>query len=766
MNTVRPGHPRPGAALHLTVLFAVLAVFTTVPPEARAASGDVGPPWARVHWSTQPANPCVGQPTSILFSLCECAWDLTSAAQDPFDPLGGIVLRLTGDSTIVCATCNPDSFTVVAGPPETPGNVHFPVRMQFNPEGPGSPFTYPDQVDYPVAPCSTGTIPYLQEVRLGQGPPCPGCPDRVCPNDSIDVHLSGAFPDGCRSLIGVSVEPNPSGSPLPSPAIIRLRFGNRAACSVCTMAPEPWEAHVRIPGLPYLVGMTQRLLVEATEQDLCAPQSPPTDLGRAGFPFVVAESCGEDFCYKVGWSDRRPGVGCNGTYEPGSPAEPVLRVGSRTPIAGVEGRLALDTPTLAIDAVTAARNDWVVQWSRNLDGTVHFIAFASSPAAAIPGQMEGPLQPVVRVRVRVVDGANPPEYAHLDAQALLVSDPHGFRIEGCAYPAIDPPATIAVLCRGGGTCDANGDAHRDVRDLVIMVGCLSPPPNDPLVCPPLQQLDCDASGTFDLDDVFCCGRAMLGSPDPNQPPPDSLRNAPEVALRFGMPRDVGGGQLEVPLSFAGLDVAGVAAARVELAYPDARYEVVGVTFDGPLAAWWTFHKVDGGRIRMALLDLSGLPERPGVPDDVRRSAVASALVTLRLRPGASAGGELAVAGHDFAAGDGVTLSTPNAEARLELGASGRVFLSAPRPNPFGASTAFALTLPVAGPVDVGVFDVAGRRVATLLRESSAVAGVYALAWNGSDDARGQAVGGVYFVRVVTGAGEVSRKLLFLPGGTR
>ncbi|MEO6463038.1 MAG: T9SS type A sorting domain-containing protein, partial [Candidatus Eisenbacteria bacterium] len=302
----------------------------------------------------------------------------------------------------------------------------------------------------------------------------------------------------------------------------------------------------------------------------------------------------------------------------------------------------------------------------------------------------------------------------------------------------------------------------------LMINCLFPPPNVRLACPPDTSgtgLDCNGDGHFALDDVFCCARAMLGTPGPNVPPGrDSLRAAPDIAVRFGLPRAGTDGTLEVPLVLSGM--AGVAAARLDVRYPDARYDILGVDFTGAPTSWWTMHEVISGRVGLAILDLAGLDAPGGPAPAIAAAPPVEARVRLRLRAGAVAGGELTLAGHEFAAGDGVTLATPNAEGSVQLGTGGRVALTMPRPNPFAASTWFALTLPLAGPVDVGVFNAAGRRVVTLLREDAATAGVYTLAWNGADEGGGRAPGGVYFVRVVTGAGDTARKLLFLPGAAR
>lgn len=82
------------------------------------------------------------------------------------------------------------------------------------------------------------------------------------------------------------------------------------------------------------------------------------------------------------------------------------------------------------------------------------------------------------------------------------------------------------------------------------------------------------------------------------------------------------------------------------------------------------------------------------------------------------------------------------------------------PNPFNPSTTVAFDLPRAGVVTIEVFDLAGRRVRSLLDESLE-AGLHSVTWNGRDD-RGVGVGsGVYLVKLVTPAGTVSRQVLML-----
>jgi len=68
------------------------------------------------------------------------------------------------------------------------------------------------------------------------------------------------------------------------------------------------------------------------------------------------------------------------------------------------------------------------------------------------------------------------------------------------------------------------------------------------------------------------------------------------------------------------------------------------------------------------------------------------------------------------------------------------------PNPFGTSTHVAVSLTAPARVDLSVYDVAGRRVATLMNAQSA-AGSHEVNWNGRDESGRTLASGVYFVRL-------------------
>jgi len=82
------------------------------------------------------------------------------------------------------------------------------------------------------------------------------------------------------------------------------------------------------------------------------------------------------------------------------------------------------------------------------------------------------------------------------------------------------------------------------------------------------------------------------------------------------------------------------------------------------------------------------------------------------------------------------------------------------PNPFNPTTTFRYALPARSEVEVAIFNVLGRRVATLIRETQS-AGEHTVIWNSADD-KGRAVAsGVYFYRVRAGDEVQSRKMMLL-----
>jgi hypothetical protein len=82
------------------------------------------------------------------------------------------------------------------------------------------------------------------------------------------------------------------------------------------------------------------------------------------------------------------------------------------------------------------------------------------------------------------------------------------------------------------------------------------------------------------------------------------------------------------------------------------------------------------------------------------------------------------------------------------------------PNPFRGETVISYAAPKAGRITLEVYDLSGRRVRTLLRQTMAP-GFYTAVWDGRDE-RGRAVAaGVYYIRMVGRDYESSRHMILL-----
>jgi endonuclease/exonuclease/phosphatase family metal-dependent hydrolase len=86
---------------------------------------------------------------------------------------------------------------------------------------------------------------------------------------------------------------------------------------------------------------------------------------------------------------------------------------------------------------------------------------------------------------------------------------------------------------------------------------------------------------------------------------------------------------------------------------------------------------------------------------------------------------------------------------------------APRPNPLSRETLFAFDLPEAAPVSLAIYDLTGRRIASIV-SGSLGAGRYQFPWSAMTEGGARVPGGLYFARFITpGMTRVSR-LIVLP----
>jgi subtilisin-like proprotein convertase family protein len=102
----------------------------------------------------------------------------------------------------------------------------------------------------------------------------------------------------------------------------------------------------------------------------------------------------------------------------------------------------------------------------------------------------------------------------------------------------------------------------------------------------------------------------------------------------------------------------------------------------------------------------------------------------------------------------------NPAGASEAGLPKTLVLGESRPNPVTRTATIRFDLPNTGQVDLAVFDVSGRRVATLV-SGVVQAGQREAIWNGRDDSGRDVASGLYWVRLTADGSALTRKMLVI-----
>ena len=669
-----------------------------------------------------PASPCTTDDVRLLFQICTCNAHFVSAVR-----LDETHARLDVDldPTVVCVQCAPDTmgldlgrfpagphemfsdiaYHVVAGPDS--GQVH--VSQFYN------AFTVHDSCPPPPEP-----IPYLTGVKVGP----------ACPGDSIPVQLAGMFTDPCHAVIELSRVPSPIVGPQPYPDGIRIVY--EGVCQACPAVLTPWSGALPIGPLP---AGAYRLPVEAWLKDDCRPES-LIFLGRTSYPFAVNPCSTVATCYRPRF-EQAAGQACDLFVGPDQPGRTVLNIEGPIDVSGVQGRLVFNKPGLRVANIEPVFNGSILKWDPRPDGADFVIVLPNyRPRQAVT--------PVIAVTVALAGGTME-DYTRLSPEEMLVSDSHGVAIEPCPIPLRDLFDPAATICPAHG-CDFNGDGHSDVRDLVLLVNCVLDPGRQ---CP--WNADCDQNGHLDIDDVLCCAHGILGGSHPDS---TGAIPAPEVAVRFGAPVSVAGG-VDVPVELTARDRIG--AAKLAFSYPTGVFASASIGLAQQAPNWLVLDQDGGGKLTLGAIRLA-----PDAASDAPMVDRPTLYLTLHLvsRAGQSPGGTLSFVSGDFADPNGAVLVTSAAPVAMPLGGSVALAVGAARPNPFARETRFSVSLPHAADLHVGIYDLLGRRVATLWNGPSA-AGTRDFVWRRTRDDGTVVPSGIYFYRVSSGGEGQGGKMLVI-----
>jgi len=730
----------------------VLALSLFAPGIARAQSPDSSacPAGQTIPVSLEVLNPCPGVPATLLVGACGSCVHLHGYA---VDPTGGPLHIYASMDAQVCVVqpgsgrCVSESLAVPLGT-FSAGHFQVNVVVEGNISRPDSStcfastphtVTFDVPLECPVVPPLPAPLPYVTGIHVGPPDLTP-----ICPGRPIQFSIAGLLEPVCQSFREIQLLPNPSTTPGPQPPIARVVLSR--TCGPCSALLGPWSAQTFLPGLP--TG-SYGLIVEMAEDSECDTSNVPVVLGRTVVPFTVAADCSlppqpYPSCFVANWH-RDPQSLCDAQVSPGSPAKLVFEIGTDSPIAGLQGKIGLTPPGLVVTDLRpiGPAAGMKLAWQPYANGAT-FVMF-SPDSVVVPPSWPCPLETfpcahaVLEATVTAVPGAAPPPVSFLRMLDLLVTDPEGHSVPFC--PTFAPVDMVARICAGAGVCDANGDNHIDVRDLVLMVRCLRGDCTDGV----RGRLDCNADSTFNLDDVFCCAQRILrGSLPDSLPPPQPLAG---LVVTLGKPVPTAGGfDQSVLLHGAG----SVGAARFALGFP-SEWTLNSVDLAGNPSDWLHIEQPGSGQALVGLLAMT-----PNARGDVE------AVLHFALPAGAAASGVTSLDG-EFVGADGAIVTPPDGIAGVPSKGPAKVELSAARPNPFSNETRFELTLSASAPdVKLAIYDLSGRLVASL-HSGSLGAGSHSFVWDGRRADGTRAADGVYFYRARTGSSVQSKRIVSMRG---
>jgi hypothetical protein len=701
-------------------------------------------------WVLRPAAPCDADSLTLVFQSCRGCVDLTGYARPDSGPL-----RLDVSMPARCSyteECVLDSLAVPLGVLSRGAyTVRYVVHASVAAGDSSAACTFTREASLSFTVCAPpppepgcDSLPYVTTVRIGPPAACDSCVPRICPGDSIPLHVAGWFSNGCYRFAGLELSPGPEASPVPAPPIVRIRV-TRAVCSMCTMAIVPWSADTTLPALP---GGDYRLRFELVRTDLCNGTPTDTTYCRTSRLFTVKDTCASvaTSCVMADW--MHPGTGCDDFILPGGRARVVMTAQSSVPLAGLQGSIQLGPRGLLITNLEPVGRaaGMRVAWERTPQGA-NFMMFAESGAPIGGLRCEAGtrcIEPVLAVSMVPDTDAVLPAVTHVSAGNLLGADSLGGAVPQCEIMTL---VVVEARVCARPSCDFNLDGWLDVRDLVTMVRCVLGRAD----CPDTSRarLDCNQDGQVRVDDVLCCARVILRGGERDGGPG---RAEPDVAVGFGEP--VGeAGALSVPVRVRAADRIG--AARLALSLPLDRYDVTGVEVGAANPQWLALHEAVDGQLVLGIIGLG--PDLPAEEPETLELTI-----HLASRSGAAAGGEVGLADLQASGRDGVTLELSTAPAAVPLPLPATTGLSAARPNPFSGATRLALALERSADVDVTVHDLSGRRVATLFH-GALPAGVHEFTWSGVRADGSAAAHGVYFVQARVDGERLTRKLVLLRG---
>jgi hypothetical protein len=603
----------------------------------------------------------------------------------------------------------------------------------------------------------------VQEVAV-----VPARPSRC---DSVALHVTGYFPDGCWHYDGYDVSILPILDPsAPGPMTVYMMriFSHHYENTPCPLVIVPYDVSHQVGMMR--PGLYELMVAEVDSQD----SSRVYDQRR--ITFSVRDSCGPvEVCVMPGFTPAENG--CNATVGLGRPGFLTVTLRNAMPVAGAQiivdgfqqvrnlpcGQGILCDWNLVVTKVEPVMRaaDMGVEWTFK-DGRLHFMLHPLSMLDRTPGlgiiePGEGPIARIwVQLMSDTLSSALPtPEYnLGIVLNPVAFADEEGGTVPPCPTFA---PITGTVCIRNAGKCDINADGRSDVVDIVNMIKCIMCTIPEGC-CTPEQVLraDCNGDGVLNVNDVVCCIRYILGSfcfwCDSGQI--GSQGNASPASI--GLSDDVSwesDTRFTVPIEFSSPVSTGGVEARMK--YDPQILSVDRINIPAELDGAELYYTVSGGELSLMVVAVGNQPLSPG--DNGLLAEVSFEFV-----PGSNRKmTEISIIGAAGADKEGNRLSLlkTSEKVAIERQLTPAVRLAS-KPNPFLSSTDVSLSIASGQEGSLAVYDVTGRLVKTLY-SGYLPEGAHTFRWDGKENAGLQVRSGVYFVRFEGKSSRVTGKLVLL-----
>ncbi len=219
---------------------------------------------------------------------------------------------------------------------------------------------------------------------------------------------------------------------------------------------------------------------------------------------------------------------------------------------------------------------------------------------------------------------------------------------------------------------------------------------------------------------------------------------PEKPVSIGAVSGTPGQVVSIPV-FVNANVAGIRAAQMKLIYDASALKIRSVSTTDLTSNFMLASNIQDGYATIAMASASGLTH-------------GGQLITVEAEIVGS-GKNLAVRLENILLNDNAISSVTSVE-----GTSAEVpstfALEQNYPNPFNPSTTIEYRLPQRAFVDMKIYDITGREVATLV-SSLQEPGTHQIVWNATDAYGVKVASGVYFYRITAGSFTQLKKMLLL-----